>query len=145
MADTAALLREGRVVESGPVDRLVADPHSALGNALLPDRPVSPNRQGLGTWRLTYQGQSVPTDWLTRLGADHGLDVHVLSATVEEIAGRAAGRATVAVGHDRADELTSALAGWGIHAEPVPPERIPPADEPARSAPVREAVTEAVA
>ncbi|WP_063731443.1 methionine ABC transporter ATP-binding protein [Streptomyces sp. RTd22] len=145
VADTAALLREGRVVESGPVDRLVADPHSALGNALLPDRPVSPNRQGLGTWRLTYQGQSVPTDWLTRLGADHGLDVHVLSATVEEIAGRAAGRATVAVGHDRADELTSALAGWGIHAEPVPPERTPPADEPVPSAPVREAVTETVA
>ncbi|WP_421106538.1 hypothetical protein [Streptomyces sp. NEAU-S77] len=64
---------------------------------------------------------------------------------MEEIAGRVAGRATVAVGHDRADELTSVLAGWGIHAEPVPPERTPPADEPVRFAPVREAVTEAVA
>ncbi|GAA0895357.1 MULTISPECIES: methionine ABC transporter ATP-binding protein [Streptomyces violaceusniger group] len=144
VADTAALLREGRVIESGPVHQLVADPHSALGNALLPDRPVSLDRQGLGTWRLTYQGRSVPTDWLTRLGADHGLDVHLLSATVEEIAGRAAGRATVAVGHDRADELTAALDGWGIHAEPLPPGHSGPAEEPAASEPAPEAAAETV-
>lgn len=144
VADTAALLRQGRIVESGPVDRLVSDPRSPLGNALLPDRPVTLIRQELATWRLTYQGRAVPTDWLTRLGADHGLDVHVLSATVEEIAGRVAGRATVAVGHDRAGELTSALAGWGIHAEPLPPDGNPAADGPVRSAPVLEAATEAV-
>ncbi|MFI0773183.1 methionine ABC transporter ATP-binding protein [Streptomyces sp. NPDC021212] len=140
VADTAALLRGGHVVESGPVDRLVADPRSALGNALLPDRPFTRERTGRVTWRVTYQGHEVPTDWLTRLGADHGLDVHILSATVEEIAGRVAGRATIAIDEDRADELTLALDGWGIHAEPLPPE-VP--DQPLSPEPVREAVTEA--
>ncbi|MFF7655666.1 methionine ABC transporter ATP-binding protein [Streptomyces sp. NPDC007983] len=142
-ADTAILLRDGRVAESGPVDQLVADPRSALGNALLPDRPFAQERPGLGTWRVTYQGHEVPTDWLTRLGADHGLDVHVLSATVEEIAGRVAGRATIAIDEDRADELTLALDGWGIHAEPLPPGGPLVPEEPSvPSDPVREAVAE---
>ncbi|WP_346777406.1 methionine ABC transporter ATP-binding protein [Streptomyces sp. HNM0575] len=131
IADTAALLHAGRVVDSGEVGALVSDAHSVLGNALLPDRPAVPGTAS-GTdggtdggtahtvWRLTYEAADTPPDWLTSLGSRHGLSVGLLSATVEGIAGRAAGRAVVTVPSQDAPALLRALHGWGIQAEERP-------------------------
>ncbi len=126
-ADTATLLRGGAVVESGPVGELIARPRSRLGVELLPDRHHIESDPDEVVWRVTYTGAQPSLDWLGRLSAENGLDVRLLGGTVESIAGRPAGRVTIATRDD--DELPRFLAQLGLHAERVEESAVAPPGE----------------
>ena len=108
---SAALLDGGRIVESGPVADLVADPVSRLGDALLPAGVGEQN--GDVTALVTARGSAVATPWLSRLSRDVGVDVAVVGGRVDRVAGTDIGKLHVRfdgdVDRDAVDRFFAAL------------------------------------
>ena len=67
VADVVAHLDHGRIVEQGPVDRVLRESDSALSTALLPVPPSAPDGSGRHRWQLRYRGEVDPS-WIGRLG-----------------------------------------------------------------------------
>ncbi|MCL3859698.1 methionine ABC transporter ATP-binding protein [Actinotalea sp. K2] len=116
LADSAARLDHGRIVEQGRVVDLLRDPSSSLGRALLPRRAHAASAPGT-TWSVSYAGADVPPDWLARVGTVLGVDLALLGASIGAVDGHTVGHATVAVpASTDPDALVRALAGLGLHA-----------------------------
>jgi D-methionine transport system ATP-binding protein len=112
IADRVAVLRAGRIVESGSVRELIADPRSAIGRQLLPIKPSSAADPGLLTLEVAYGAhENVPADWISRLGETLHTRVNVLGGVVEEVGSRPAGRLLISLafhqgtGHEAATVL----------------------------------------
>ena len=118
IATYVALMRDGRVVESGAVSALVRDPHSELGRGLLPERAHAAALAGERVWHVTYARPDVPLDWIDRLGRATGEAVSLLGGSIEAIDGVPAGRLTIASAAS-GGQVASVLAELGLHAEPV--------------------------
>ncbi len=97
VADTVSRLEGGKIVESGPVGRIVADPVSALaGDLLRHGTPVQPG-PGTAIWQVQYGSSAVALDWPQHLGAVLGSQIELLAASIESIGGPAVGRAAISV------------------------------------------------
>ena len=93
IADRVAVLRAGRIVESGSVRDLIADPLSATGRQLLPIKPGLTSGSGLLTLEVAYgTREHVPADWISRIGETLHTRVNVLGGVVEEVGEHLAGR-----------------------------------------------------
>lgn len=122
VADNVAVLRAGRIVESGPVARLVADPASPIGRQLLPIRIEAEDGRGPLSFELSYGAdRAVPEDWIGRVSDALQADVKLHSAIVERIHGRQAGRAHVSLearppASLDVDDALRCFASLGLHA-----------------------------
>jgi D-methionine transport system ATP-binding protein len=74
---SAALIEQGRVVDAGPLEELLADPSSPLGEALLPTRLYA-----------EFSGGRAASPVISELTRDLGIDVTLLAGGVERVAGR---------------------------------------------------------
>ncbi|MFD1211076.1 methionine ABC transporter ATP-binding protein [Arthrobacter sp. GCM10027362] len=121
-ADTVARLEAGRIVESGPVGTIAADPSSALAADLLRHgAPVRPT-PGTEVWQVQYGPGAVALDWPQRLGAALGSPVEMLAASIESIGGPPAGRATISVRAGLPEaSVHESLAAVGLHGHPALP------------------------
>lgn len=112
---SAALLEGGRLVEAGRLVDLIADPDSALGEAIL---PTAAPRTGHGSQALlTFRGGAEATPLLSRLTRTLDVDVSLLAGGVEHVAGRDVGRMRVGFsGSGAADiaRIESFLADEGV-------------------------------
>lgn len=106
---SAALLEEGRLIETGQLADLIADPVSRLGSVLLPGRlPAAPTRGLVLDVVLADADASSPT--LTALAGALSLKVQLLAGGVEIVGGRRVGRLQIAVtGIDRAPDPSVVL------------------------------------
>lgn len=105
----AALLDGGRLVEYGPLGQLAADPHSALGRALLPPRGSVGDDAGAGVLaELTFVDPLAATPLLGLLARELSVAVTLLGGGVEMIGGRRVGRMQVG------------LRGAGLSFDPAP-------------------------
>ena len=104
---SAALLSDGRIVETGRLTDLSLDPTSALGQLLLPLRkaPVGPGEQHL---LLTVADVADGSAVLSRLARDLDVDVTIRAGTIERIAGHDVGRFQV--------DIVSGTPGQGAAA-----------------------------
>lgn len=118
VADSAALLDHGRIVESGRLVDLLRDASSPLGLALNPLRPAATPAPGLTEWVLGYARSDVPADWIARLGETVG-PVSLLGAAIETIGGRAVGHATIAIGPVDERRLVDAAGALGLSVRPA--------------------------
>ncbi|GAA4101392.1 methionine ABC transporter ATP-binding protein [Nocardioides kongjuensis] len=117
IADHVAQLDHGRIVEQGPVSDVVRRSDSPLAQALLPMPPVL-CVPGLRQWRLRLAGDVAPT-WLSRAGAELGVDVAVLAALVEESGAVPVGRLVVGLPPRLEDEVVvTTFRRLGVVAEP---------------------------
>lgn len=91
VCDSAALLEHGRIVEQGPLVSLISTPGSRLARDLFPLGEVPP-RPGSTVIDITFSGGSADRPVIAQLARVHGLDVSILGAAVETIAGNQAGR-----------------------------------------------------
>lgn len=98
ICDGAALMEAGRVVESGPLGTLLADPASRLADILLPtgDPSLDPDHEYV---ILSFGHGHTSEAVISGLTKRFGLDVSILGGTVETIAGRKVGRLRVAWSH----------------------------------------------
>lgn len=91
VCDSAALLEAGRVVERGKLVELISTPGSRLARDLFPLGDV-PVRADATVIDITFSGGNADRPVIAHLARDHGLDVSILGAAIETIAGNQAGR-----------------------------------------------------
>lgn len=97
VADDVAAISDGRLVEQGPLQALVANPDSVLGRQLVPLRVVGGDSAHTVV-EVTYGPDGiVPGDWIGALGERLLARVHLLGANLESIAGHLHGRAHISL------------------------------------------------
>jgi len=114
VADSAARLERGRIVESGSIVELLRDPLSVLGRSLHPARAHAPVEPGESSWLLDYSSASVPADWLVRMSEQLASPVRLLGASIETVNGETVGNASIGVSGADAVRIRSVAAGLGL-------------------------------
>lgn len=91
VCDSAALMKGGRIVESGKVTDLLATPGSELARELFPVGG-EPSGQDRTVVDLTFHGEAATEPVISQLSRTYNIDISVLGAALETIAGRQVGR-----------------------------------------------------
>ncbi|MFE2762412.1 methionine ABC transporter ATP-binding protein [Streptomyces halstedii] len=130
VCDSAALMRGGRVVESGTVDELLATPGSELADALFPvgGTASGPDRTVVD---VTFRGDEAAQPVISQLARKYNIDVSILGAAMDIVGGRQIGRMRIELPGGYADNVVPIgfLRERGLQAETV--------DEAAGAAPAR--------
>ena len=133
ICDSAALLEDGRLVESGALSALVESPHSVLARELLPRATAEPAGTQNPAIDITFGGSAADDPVIASLVRRFDIDVNVLGGSVETIAGQRvgrlrAGRALRRRGRPAGGEARDAAAlarGHGVHRGEVRRGRAP--------------------
>ncbi|MGW7004409.1 methionine ABC transporter ATP-binding protein [Streptomyces sp. NPDC054933] len=91
VCDSAALMKGGRVVESGTVAELLATPGSELAHELFPVGG-EPSEEGRTVVDLTFHGEAATQPVISQLSRTYNIDISILGAAIETIGGRQIGR-----------------------------------------------------
>ncbi|MDP9841886.1 methionine ABC transporter ATP-binding protein [Streptosporangium lutulentum] len=114
ICDSAAIMRDGRVEESGPIPELIAKPGSRLTAELFPLPASEP-----GAVTITFTGQA-DEPVVSQVVRTFDVDVSILGGVLEEVAGVSAGRLRLRLtGDGRAAALTY-LSERGLLVEETP-------------------------
>lgn len=84
ICDSAAIMRAGRVVESGPVRDLLLRPGSELVGGLFP-LPAPDVREGATVVDVTFEGDSADRPFVSALARTYSIDVNILGGAVEQV------------------------------------------------------------
>lgn len=91
ICDSAALMRAGRIVESGTVSELLATPGSELARELF---PVAGDASGPGRTvvDVTFQGEAATRPVISQLSRTYNIDISILGAAMDTVGSRQIGR-----------------------------------------------------
>ncbi|MEV3992341.1 ATP-binding cassette domain-containing protein [Streptomyces sp. NPDC049837] len=91
ICDSAALMKKGRVVESGTVAELLATPGSELAQELFPvtGEATGPDRTVLD---VTFHGESATQPVISQLSRTYNVDISILGAAMDTVGGKQIGR-----------------------------------------------------
>ncbi|PZT74070.1 methionine ABC transporter ATP-binding protein [Streptomyces sp. AC1-42W] len=91
ICDSAALMRGGRVVESGTVGELLATPGSELAHELFPvgGTPSAADRTVVD---ITFHGEATARPVISQLSRTYNIDISILGAAMDTVGGRQIGR-----------------------------------------------------
>ncbi|MGC9671340.1 methionine ABC transporter ATP-binding protein [Planosporangium sp. 12N6] len=120
ICDSAAVMREGRIVESGRVPDLLAQPGSALGREVFPLGPV-PDLPGTTVVDVTLTGAGTGQSFVADLARRYDIEARIIAGTIEPLADGPAGRLRIALpGNAEANEAPLRhLRGAGLTVEIV--------------------------
>ncbi|MDH6139750.1 D-methionine transport system ATP-binding protein [Kitasatospora sp. GP30] len=108
VCDSAALMRDGRIVEAGTLTDLLADDSSQLARELFPLGDLGDPGAGRpdGTvLEITFQGDTSTQPFISQLARTYQVDINILGAAVETIGGRQVGRMRVQLPGDHQDNV----------------------------------------
>ncbi|WUI01865.1 ATP-binding cassette domain-containing protein [Spirillospora sp. NBC_00431] len=91
ICDSAAVMRDGRLTEQGPVTGLLARPGSELARDLFPLPPAEP-RDGHTLVEVTFTGAATDEPFVSALARKYSVDVNILGGAVETVGGERVGR-----------------------------------------------------
>ncbi|MFJ9541515.1 methionine ABC transporter ATP-binding protein [Streptomyces sp. NPDC101225] len=91
ICDSAALMENGRIVESGTVSELLATPGSELAGALF---PVGGEATGADRTvvDVTFQGDAATRPVVSQLSRTYNIDISILGAAIDTVGGLQVGR-----------------------------------------------------
>ncbi|MFE6164428.1 methionine ABC transporter ATP-binding protein [Streptomyces sp. NPDC056486] len=91
VCDSAALMENGQIVESGTVTELLATPGSELAAALF---PVSGEATGEDRTvvDVTFHGEAATQPVISQLSRTYNIDISILGAAMDTVAGKQVGR-----------------------------------------------------
>ncbi|MFE0045710.1 methionine ABC transporter ATP-binding protein [Streptomyces albireticuli] len=91
ICDSAALMKGGRVVESGTVSELLATPGSELAAELFPvgGEPSGADRTVVD---VTFHGEAATQPVISQLSRTYNIDISILGAAMDTVAGKQIGR-----------------------------------------------------
>ncbi|MFJ5998375.1 methionine ABC transporter ATP-binding protein [Streptomyces sp. NPDC092370] len=91
VCDSAALMENGRIVESGTVTELLATPGSELADALFPlgGEATGEDRTVVD---VTFQGESATQPVISQLARTYNIDISILGAAIDTVGGLQVGR-----------------------------------------------------
>ncbi|MBA9004404.1 MULTISPECIES: methionine ABC transporter ATP-binding protein [Thermomonospora] len=91
ICDSAAIMRAGRLTESGPLPDLLTRPGSQLARDLFP-LPQVPARPGTTVVDVTFVGEAADRPFVSSLARTYSIDVNILGGAVEQVGDRRVGR-----------------------------------------------------
>ncbi|GGO82620.1 methionine ABC transporter ATP-binding protein [Wenjunlia tyrosinilytica] len=132
VCDSAALMKEGRIVESGTVPELLATPGSELAHELFPIGEV-PSSDGRTIVDLTFHGEAAAQPVISRLARTYNVDVSILGAAIETVAGLQVGRMRIELPGRFEDNVVPIgfLREQGLQVDVAGPEAAPAPRQPA--------------
>lgn len=91
VCDSAALMRRGRIVESGTVGELLATPGSELAHELFPvgGSASGPDHTVLD---VTFHGEAAARPVISQLSRTYNIDISILGAAMDTVGGKQIGR-----------------------------------------------------
>ncbi|WP_329035620.1 ATP-binding cassette domain-containing protein [Streptomyces sp. NBC_00178] len=91
VCDSAALMKKGRIVESGTVGDLLATPGSELAHELF---PVGGSASGpeQTVVDVTFHGESAARPVISQLSRTYNIDISILGAAMDTVGGKQIGR-----------------------------------------------------
>ncbi|MFI2241877.1 methionine ABC transporter ATP-binding protein [Streptomyces chrestomyceticus] len=91
ICDSAALMKNGRVVEQGTVSELLATPGSELARELFPvgGEPSGPDRTVVD---VTFHGEAATRPVISELSRTYNVDISILGAAMDTVGGKQIGR-----------------------------------------------------
>ncbi|QNP62379.1 methionine ABC transporter ATP-binding protein [Streptomyces genisteinicus] len=91
VCDSAALMRKGRIIESGTVSELLATPGSELAHELFPvsGDATGPDRTVVD---VTFHGEAATQPVISQLSRTYNIDISILGAAMDTVGGRQIGR-----------------------------------------------------
>ncbi|MEV6420270.1 ATP-binding cassette domain-containing protein [Streptomyces sp. NPDC051662] len=120
ICDSAALMRTGRIVESGTVGELLATPGSQLAQELF---PVGGTASGPGRTVLdvTFHGAAATQPVISQLARTYNIDISILGAAMDTVGGRQIGRMRIELPGAYEDNVVPIgfLREQGLQAEVV--------------------------
>ncbi|MGC5364056.1 methionine ABC transporter ATP-binding protein [Streptomyces sp. DT24] len=121
VCDSAALMRRGRVVESGTVGELLATPGSELAHALFPVGGGTASAPDRTVVDVTFHGESAGRPVISQLSRTYNIDISILGAAMDTVAGRQIGRMRIELpgGFDENVVPIGFLREQGLQAEVV--------------------------
>ncbi|WP_413756376.1 methionine ABC transporter ATP-binding protein [Streptomyces sp. MMBL 11-3] len=91
VCDSAALMENGRVVESGTVGELLATPGSELASALFPVSGDASSEERT-VIDVTFQGDAATRPVISQLSRTYNIDISILGAAMDTVGGLQVGR-----------------------------------------------------
>ncbi|GHH75618.1 methionine import ATP-binding protein MetN [Streptomyces sulfonofaciens] len=91
VCDSAALMENGRIVESGTVPQLLGTPDSRLARALFPVSGDPLGGEGTVV-DVTFHGEAAARPVISRLSRTYNIDISILGAAMDTVGGRQVGR-----------------------------------------------------
>ena len=91
VCDSAALMRDGKVVESGTLSDLLAREHSELARELF-QLGEAPRPADTTVLDVTFHGDATAQPLISQLSRTYSVDVTILGAAIETLGGRQVGR-----------------------------------------------------
>ncbi|MFJ6948815.1 methionine ABC transporter ATP-binding protein [Streptomyces wuyuanensis] len=91
VCDSAALMKQGRIVESGTVGELLATPGSELAGELFPvtGEASGPDRTVVD---VTFHGDAATQPVISQLSRTYNVDISILGAAMDTVGGKQIGR-----------------------------------------------------
>lgn len=91
VCDSAALMKQGRVIESGTVSELLATPGSELARELFPLTGAATTDEHTVV-DVTFHGETATQPVISQLARTYNIDISILGAAMDTVAGRQIGR-----------------------------------------------------
>ncbi|WP_424214657.1 methionine ABC transporter ATP-binding protein [Streptomyces sp. BI20] len=91
VCDSAALMKRGRIVESGTVAELLATPGSELAAELFP-LSGGPSGEAHTVVDVTFHGETAGRPVISQLARTYNIDISILGAAMDTVGGRQIGR-----------------------------------------------------
>ncbi|WP_428934237.1 methionine ABC transporter ATP-binding protein [Streptomyces sp. ACT015] len=91
VCDSAALMENGRIVESGTVGELLATPGSELAAALFPVGGAA-SGDDRTVLDVTFQGEAATQPVISQLSRTYNIDISILGAAIDTVGGLQVGR-----------------------------------------------------
>lgn len=118
VCDSVTLLEHGRIVETGRVGAVVADPRTRLSHALVPLPPLPATEEAaLDVFFTSHPGEPTGAR-VFELVAKHGGDI--TAGTLETVNGIQVGRIALTTPRSSVEALARALKAAGLHVEGRP-------------------------
>ncbi|HEY9437743.1 MAG TPA: ATP-binding cassette domain-containing protein [Streptomyces sp.] len=122
ICDSAALMKQGRIIESGTVGELLATPGSELVNELF---PVGGTASGPGRTVIdvTFHGDSAARPVISQLSRTYDIDISILGAAMDTVGGNQVGRMRIELPGRFEDNVVPIgfLREQGLQAEVIDP------------------------
>ncbi|MFT2019090.1 methionine ABC transporter ATP-binding protein [Streptomyces sp. 796.1] len=127
VCDSAALMKGGRVVETGTVAELLATPGSELAHELFPVGG-EPSATGRTVVDVTFLGEAATQPVISQLARTYNIDISILGAAMDTVAGRQVGRMRIELPGSYEENVVPIgfLREQGLHVEVAPKDTTPP-------------------
>lgn len=128
ICNKVAVLDGGRIVESGAISRIYADPQHAITKQFLqhtihdiPNHLFAPSRQ---LFRLTFRGKETGEPIITRMIKTYDIEVNILLGWIDAVEGMLIGNMVIATPSNspRLAQALRFLETYHVHVEQLAPE-----------------------